>query len=97
MFKLQLGLFIFESLSNIGPSHTVIQFTQINETHQHQTRQASRGNLIQESVRTSQYGLKSLSYEGAKLWNKIPNDIRNKPHKNIFKKHYKKFLLDSYI
>ena len=97
IFKLQLGLFVFESINSIGPSNSIIQFTQTRLTHEYQTRNATRGNLTQESVRTHRYGLKSISYEGTKLWNLIPEEIRNKPNKKLFKYHYKKFLFTSYI
>ena len=32
--------------------------------------------LTLPKVNTTKYGLKSLRYEGAKLWNKLPNEYR---------------------
>ena len=97
IFKLQLELFVFESINSIGPFSSIIQFTQTRITHEYQTRNATRGNLTQESVRTRRYGLKSISYKGTKLWNLIPEEVRNKHHKKLFKYHYKKYLLISYV
>ena len=45
IFKVQLGSFIFESINNIGPSHTIIQYTQMKKNHEHRGRKNSRENL----------------------------------------------------
>ena len=36
-----------------------------------------------------QYGLKSIRYMGAKMWNDLPVELRNSPSKHSFKKHLK--------
>ena len=93
IFKLQLAKFVYESINNIGPAQSIIKFTTASETHIHNTRYSSRGNLHIESVRTLRYGLKSISYEGALLWASIPQHIRNKPTKKLCNLHYKQYLM----
>ena len=46
---------------------------------------------------TLQYGLCSISFNGAKIWNNIPPEIRDSPSVRTFKNKLKNFLLDSYI
>ena len=53
-------------------------------------------NLDTPQVRTSTYGLRSLKYTGAILWNNIPQLIRSKARKP-FTKELKKYFIDSYI
>ena len=77
IFKIQLGKFVYESINYIGPSYNIIQFTRSNEIHDHNTRYASQGNLFNDYVRTTCYGLKSLSYMGGKLWATIPKSIKD--------------------
>ena len=36
----------------------------------------SKKYLIQPKVRTTRYGLNSLRYDGARLWNKLHNDFK---------------------
>ena len=42
--------------------------------------------LIQPRVNTTTYGLKSVRYQGAKLWNSLPNEIKSCPDLGSFKK-----------
>ena len=41
-----------------------------------------------------QYGLKSIRYLGAKLWNALPVELRNAPSKILFKRKLKIYLLE---
>ena len=46
-------------------------------------RYTNRAEIPQ--VRTTRYGLKSLRYEGAKLWNELPDHLRKEQSYNNFK------------
>ena len=50
-------------------------FTLLHLVHQHFTRQASKGNLFRHIVNTTQYGIRSVEYTGAILWNNLPMHI----------------------
>ena len=39
---------------------------------------------------------KSLSYNGPKIWNTLPSDIKSSPSINIFKKRLKQHFVNSY-
>ena len=96
IYKLQVGIFVFESINNIGHSQSVINFTRASEIHAHNTRYANLGNLFVNYARTSRYGLKALKFEGAKVWTTIPANVKESRSKNLFKTNYKKILIDSY-
>lgn len=42
--------------------------------------------LTLPKVNTTKYGLKSVRYEGANLWNKLPNEYRKADSYKLFKK-----------
>ena len=42
--------------------------------------------IEQHKVDTTTFGLKSLKYSGASLWNKLPTDIKGQVDFEIFKK-----------
>ena len=69
-------------------------FEQFQSNHHHETR--NRNNLRPEFQRLS-LGQQSISYQGPKLWNSIPPEIKTSSSYYKFKKQYKKFLLSKYI
>jgi len=76
IFKLKLLSLVYESVSMVAPV-CFHNFFFLNSTlHCHNTRQSTRGDLFLANVNTSQYGLKSIRYLGAKLWNELPIAIR---------------------
>ena len=44
--------------------------------HSYNTRQSQIDNLFVKSVHTTQYGIRSLSYTGPKLWNSLSIDVK---------------------
>ena len=66
--------FVYKSLNGLSPSHFHDYFQLSNSVHSHETRQAARGDIFQSIRNTFLYGLRSIKYFGAKLWNGIlPN------------------------
>ena len=65
-----------------------------SSVHQYATRQASQGDLFMSQKNSLQYGLKSIRYLGAKLWNALPVELRNAPSKISFKAKLKIYLLE---
>ena len=96
IFKLQLGKLVYESMNHIGPSNNIIQFTRSNVIHNHNTRYASQGNLFNNYVRTTSYGLKSLRYMGGKLWSTIPKNIQDSLTCKSFIRNMKLKLINDY-
>ena len=98
------GLFFVEDLArrtlekrealNLNWQSCFHNFFLLNSSvHQYSTRQASQGDLYLFRKNSFQYGLKSIRYLGAKLWNSLPVELRNAPSKLSFKKQMKIHLL----
>ena len=87
-------IFVFESVNKTSRScfHNFFLFS--SSVHQYYTRQASHGDSYISRINSLQYGLKSIRYLGAKLWNSLPVELRNAPSKISFKKQLKIFLLN---
>ena len=85
IFRLKLLTFVFDSIHGNLPICFNNFFLLGSSVHQYCTRQANKGDLYLVNKNTLQYGLKSLRYLGAKLWNDVPVEIRNIRLKNLFK------------
>ena len=94
VFYLKLLTFVYESIHKISPSCFHNFFCLSSYVHQYSTRQASRGNLYLNQKNTVRYGLNSLGYLGAKLWNELPDHIRSAKTKNMFKTKLKSHLIE---
>ena len=46
---------------------------------------------------TLQYGLRSICFNGAKIWNSVPSEIRDASSVRTFKTNLKNLFFDSYI
>ena len=94
IFELRLLTFVFDSINKTSPSCFHDFFLLSSSVHQYSTRQASQGDLYMFKQNSLQYGLKSIRYHGAKLWNTLPLELRNAPTKIIFKTKLKIYLLN---
>ena len=95
LFELRLLVFVFDSVNKTSPSCFHDFFLLSSSVHQYSTRQASQGDLYMFRKNSLQYGLKSIRYLGAKLWNMLPVELRNAPSKISFKAKLKVYLLNS--
>ena len=68
-----LALFVYECLYEYGPSMHRGMYT----THELPYNTRINNPVNQPIVNTTTFGLQSLKYEGAKLWNSLPNDIKD--------------------
>lgn len=73
--------------------HSSITFTKAKHLSQRRTRRASF--LVLPKTRTS-YGRKTLTYEGAQLYNNIPAHIKNVHSFNTFKIKLAEYVLKTY-
>ena len=94
IFELRLLTFVFDSINKTSPSCFHDFFLLSSSVHQYSTRQASQGDLYMFKKNSLQYGLKSIRYHGAKLWNTLPLELRNAPTKIMFKTKLKIYLLN---
>ena len=86
IFKLKLLSFVYESVNMVVPVYFHTFFFMNSTLHCHNTRQSTRGDLFLANINTSLYGLKSIRYLGAKLWNELLTAIRTSTSKFSFKK-----------
>ena len=79
IFELRLLTFVSESVNKSSPSclHNFYSFS--SSVHQYFTRQTNQGDIYMFRKNCVQYGLKSIRYHGAQLWNALPVTLRSAP------------------
>ena len=70
----RLAIEIFKSKNNLGPSFLSEIFVERNYNG---PRLRSMSNFVQPVIKTVQYGENSLRFFGNKIWNLVPDDIKN--------------------
>ena len=73
---LKILTFVYKSANKLSLSCFHDYFTLTSSVHRTGTRQATRGYIFMSTINTTSYGLKTIQYFGAKLWNTIPLYIR---------------------
>ena len=91
LFQLKLLSFVYESVNKISPVRFHNFFKSVESVHQYGTRQAGKDDILPQK-NTSQYGLRSVRYNGAKCWNDIPVEIKRLPSVKMFHQTLKTFL-----
>ncbi len=92
LFRLKLLLFVYESVNKISPSvfHNVFEI--LSHAHQHDKRQARKGDIFMRRHNTLQYGERYIRYTGAKSWNNI---IKQSPSVMSFRGQLKLHLFST--
>ena len=75
IFKLEIIKFVYDSLNNNNPNQFINYYTY--PPNQYNTSSNRQNNLNIPQVRTTTYGLRSIKYSGAIIWNDIPFLIRD--------------------
>ena len=95
IIEMQQLKIVLEFNLNSLPTDLTHLFKISKEIHEHETCSAHNNCLFIPSVKTTKYGINSLTYKGPVLWNKmsryIPeiNKIKNVKHfKSIIKEYY---------
>ena len=97
LHQLSISVFAYECQNNIAPLYFVNFFTQTTDVYSYNTRSAARGDFFILQRNTLQYGLQSIHFNGAKIWNSIPPEIRDASSVRTFKNNLKNLYFDSYI
>ena len=82
--QLQLLSFVFDCLNKIAPVYFHDYFVQCSQVHNFNTRLASRGDPFLERKNTFQYGIRSIEYNGARLWSMLPVNLRASSPPSVF-------------
>ena len=97
LFKINLAKFVYNSLNKLNPINFHSWFKLTSHIHNHNTRSKfididnlkATNNLFIPSARTTHYGLKSIKFQGPKIWNEISPLIRNNTSPKSFVKSLK--------
>ena len=84
---------MYKYCNNLQPSTFNLLFKTNSENHSYNTRFATNFNIPNNKL---EFGKKSISYQGVKVWNNIPKDIKNSNSIKHFKDTYKKVLVCNY-
>ena len=79
LYKLSISSFVYECHNNLAPTHFTDYFTQISAMHSYDTRGAAPGDYFIVRKNTLVYGIRSICFNGAKIWNNIRPEIRDSP------------------
>ena len=77
---------IYKTLNGLNPNYMNKIF--VKSCSRYSSRRPH--DLMVPRVNQTKFGLKSIQYEGAKLWNHLSNSIKSAENLEIFKKTYKK-------
>ena len=91
---LEKAKFIYKHQNKKLPSNFDNYFKNIADTHTHNLRSVTNGNIAHTYGSTC-FGQKLIQNEGAKIWNNIPVQIRSSESLNTFASKYKEYLLNS--
>ena len=86
-----VSILMHDIANTLAPQNLLKMFTNVNQIHSHNTRSAIGGNyFIQQSNQNKKKN--SFSRLGTKIWNGIPNELRNR-RKHIFETKLNAILL----
>jgi hypothetical protein len=93
IYKLQLGTYMYKIQHNLISTLDHHLFTPGSSIHNHNTRHKNdlRKPLCRTTMRQN-----TICFQGPKLWNDLPEDIKSAPSLNIFKRRFKMFLIGYY-
>ena len=95
--NLEIASFVYECINGLVPQYFENFFTSLSSKHSLGTRQSKKGNLFLERQNTVQYGIRSIHYSGAKLWNSVPPEIRLLSTTKKFRSELKVYFIKFYI
>ena len=96
IIHVEITSFVYQWFHKLTPSCFADHFEQISSVHLYYTRQSNNDNLFLNQVQTTQYGLHSLCFSGAKLWNSLPLDIKQITSFSRFRQIVKNSMIDKY-
>ena len=74
--QLHLLTFVYHCQNKLASTYFHHYFVKCSQVHGYSTRLASCGDLFLQRKNTFQYGIRSIEYKWARLWNMIPSHIR---------------------
>ena len=96
IIHLEILSFVYQWHHKPSLSCFVNYFNPVSSIHSYNTRQSQIDNLFVKSVHTTQYGIRSLSYTGPKLWNSLSIDVKKIKPFSSFHQYIKNSVIDGY-
>lgn len=90
-YELSLCTFMYDLVHNNLP-HCLTDYCDKIE-HRYNTRKREKGHLRIPLYKTTQ-GKFSVTCVGTRLWNELPDEIKNKGSRNTFRKHLNDYLMN---
>ena len=91
-YQYLLGTLMYKCVNKTAPSYLVDRFQTIQDVHTLNTRSAINNKLYLPHPNLSLYK-KSISYNGAMLWNNIPDNITSSGSVDCFKLYFKNYII----
>ena len=95
LYKFEIAKIMYQHSKQSLPSCFSAFFDNLNDIHNQRTRATEKKNLYLPKFSTI-CCQKSIRYQGVKIWNTLPVELRNLTFKQ-FKSQYKSMILESYI
>ena len=103
VYKYQVSKFIFKCIHRITPENFHNWFNFISDTHGYCTRSkfnassnTTTNKLFIPFARTTNYGLKKLTVNGPRIWNALPDCLRNEESLFVFLRKTKSHFISMY-
>ena len=91
--KMAKGKFVYKHKAGKLPSNFSNYLLNTSDIHSHNLRSRSCSNYSKVWGRTS-YSLRMIQYDAVKVWESVPNDIKEMKTLKKFSENYKCFLLN---
>ena len=92
LHKLEVAKFMYDVINNNLASTISNLFEKTKARHSYKTRQATQNQFALPVIYT-ECRKKSIFFNGIKIWNEIPLEIRSMKSKTLFKKYLSNWLL----
>ena len=94
LILMDLGVFMYKTQKDFVPDGFTDIYHPVTEVDSYNTRSANKGNL-QIPLTNLRAGDKAISVSGARVWNSIPDGIKQAQSLDIFKRELKEYLIKS--
>ena len=94
LYKLETAKFMFEINQENNSNFLQNEFVKTKKLHSHNTRQSTDLGFSLPSISTN-FKKNFLTFDGVKLWNSLPMELKNTRSKHPFKKLMKIYLLQN--
>ena len=88
------AVLVYKSRNQQVPS-TSVTFQNFEVSHHFNTRLAASGGYTLPRCARN-FGQRSITYQGMKLWNTLPNEIKEAQSVEVFKQKVKDYLFETF-